>query len=132
MKICAAQKKDNDRILKILDEANLRYPFEKLSNFWVAEKDDRILGVVRLEDHPGFFFLTSLGVDPGQRNKGVAATLLKEVLNAADKPVYLYTIIPDFFKKFGFKIEPNPPQLPPKEIYGCDECFPGKCVVMKK
>jgi N-acetylglutamate synthase-like GNAT family acetyltransferase len=87
---------------------------------------------VRLEEHRDFLFLTSLGVLPAFRHREIAAGLLISVLAKAAKPVYLYTIIPEFFKKQGFSETTTYPALPPKNIFGCDECAPGRCVVMVK
>jgi len=67
---------------------------------------------------------------------------MNSVITEAKKPIYLYTIIPDFFIRFGFKSlttqPPNNPtthqpiSLPPKSPYGCDQCLPGQCVTMVK
>ncbi|MCX5726367.1 MAG: GNAT family N-acetyltransferase, partial [Candidatus Saganbacteria bacterium] len=125
-----AQNKDLEKIPKILEEADLHYPGEVLNDFWVAEKDKDIIGVVRLEENKDFFFLTSLGVAKENRNQGVAAALLKTILEKANKNVYLYTIIPDFFKKLGFELTEKPVNLPSKELFGCRDCAPSKCVCM--
>ena len=125
-----AQDKDLEKIAKILEEADLHYPGEVLNNFWVAEKDKNIVGVVRLEENKDFFFLTSLGVAKEHRNQDIATTLLKNTLKKIDKNVYLYTIIPDFFKRLGFEITEKPVNLPPKELFGCSDCTPNKCVCM--
>ncbi|MCU0641896.1 MAG: GNAT family N-acetyltransferase [Candidatus Margulisbacteria bacterium] len=98
----------------------------------MAEVDGQVVGVVRLEEHEQFFFLTSLGVLPEHEKKGVASALLHFVLQERAKPVYLYTIIPDFFRRFGFQETAPVTGLPAKKIYGCDRCYPGQCVVMVK
>lgn len=127
-----AKKSDNHALHKILDEADLHYSNQKLDDFRVAEMDGTIVGLVRLEEHEDFFFLTSLGVAGDQRNKGIASAILKNIFAEAHKPIYLYTIIPDFFKKFGFTVTDSHPRLPPKEVFGCDQCRPGSCFVMVK
>jgi N-acetylglutamate synthase-like GNAT family acetyltransferase len=127
-----AQPSDLAAIILVLDAADLRYSTETLTDFTVAEAAGQIAGVVRLEEHPQFLFLTSLGVLPAQKNKGIASSLVRAVLKDQAKPVYLYTIIPDFFRRFGFTESALIPGLPAKEIYGCDQCVPGRCVVMVK
>jgi N-acetylglutamate synthase-like GNAT family acetyltransferase len=127
-----ARSTDKAAIIKVLDAADLRYSAETLNNFTVAEANGAVVGVVRLEEHPDFFFLTSLGVLPAAEKKGIASALLRSVATGKKKPVYLYTIIPDFFRRFGFKETAPLAGLPAKEIYGCDQCFPGQCVVMVK
>ncbi len=132
IRIRPAANKDEKEILRLLDEADLRYRQESLDGFRVAEIEGEIAGIVRIKEFPDFLFLTSLGVAKAHRDRGVASALVNKATAEAKKPVYLYTIIPEFFKKLGFKIEENPPRLPSREIYGCDECLPGKCVVMKR
>ena len=42
---------DKNKILKVLKELNLYYPSQSLEDFWVAEKEDEIIGVARLEEY---------------------------------------------------------------------------------
>ncbi|HVN67995.1 MAG TPA: GNAT family N-acetyltransferase [Candidatus Sulfotelmatobacter sp.] len=132
LSIRPAGRADEPGILKVLDEADLHYGAEELNGFYVCEENGRIVGTVRLEEHPDFLFLTSLGVLPDHRHQGIATSLLINVLTRLSKPVYLYTVIPEFFKKQGFSETAAYPDLPPKNIFGCDECVPGHCVVMVK
>lgn len=132
IKIRPASKNDEKAILKILEEADLHYKDEKLDNFLAAEIDGKVAGIVRIEEHADFLFLTSLGVASNQRNKGIATALLNHIFRQAEKPIYIYTIIPEFFEKFGFKVTKTHPSLPPKNIFGCEECFPNRCVIMVK
>ena len=53
-------------------------------------------------------------------------------LKNIQKKVYLYTILPAFFKKYGFKETLPLPSLPSRENLGCPECLPEKCVCMVK
>lgn len=130
LKIRQAQKKDAEEILKILKELDLYYPSLSIQNFWVAEDEGGITGVVRLEEFDDYFFLSSLGVKKDKQKKGIAAALLKHILKPVSKNVYLYTIVPDFFKKFGFEPADPPASLPLKEIFGCEFCIPEKCKCM--
>lgn len=132
LKIRPAQKKEHKEILSILKILDLYYPSQSLENFWVVEKDRKIVAVVQLNEYKDFFFLNSLGVIKNQRRKGIASSLLKEILKNIEKKVYLYTIQPEFFKKFGFKITPPPPNLPSKDAFECEYCTPEKCVCMLK
>ncbi len=132
LNIRPAATADINAIIQILDEADLRYPGENYDGFWLAEKAGRVVGVVRLEEHPDFSFLTSLGVANDSLHQGTAKALLNQVSMQASKPIYLYTIIPEFFRKFGFVIIPRLPSLPAKSPYGCNKCFPDQCVTMVK
>jgi N-acetylglutamate synthase-like GNAT family acetyltransferase len=132
IRVRPATAADAPRIVKILDEADLRYQQETFNGFLLAEKAGEVTGVVRLEEHPDFIFLTSLGVAAAHQHQGVATALLNYVLQAVRQPIYLYTVIPDFFRRFGFRETIPLPGLPDKTIYGCNACFPGQCVVMVK
>jgi N-acetylglutamate synthase-like GNAT family acetyltransferase len=130
LKIRPAGKTDYDAIKKLLRELDLFYAALMMEGFWVAEKEGKIIGAAQLQDHGDFFFLGSLGVLAKERKKGVAATLLEKALGKADKDIYLYTIIPDFFRKFKFKIVSPLPGLPSKDRYECEDCHLDKCVCM--
>jgi len=123
---------DKNKILKVLKELNLYYPSQSLEDFWVAEKEDEIIGVARLEEYKDCCFLSSLGILEAHRKKGAASSLLSEMTKGLKKNVYLYTIIPEFFEKFGFEAASLLPGLPPKEPLECKNCFPNRCVCMAK
>lgn len=132
LNIRSAASNDQAAIIRLLNEADLRYTGETYDGFWLAEQDGQVVGIVRLEEHPEFIFLTSLGVAQAALHQGVASALMTFAIDRSKKPLYLYTIIPDFFQKFGFVIIPHLPALPSKAPYGCEECFPGQCVTMVK
>ncbi len=132
LSIRPATKKDRDTIKKILEDADLFYSALTMEAFWVAEMGNKIVGTVQLKDYEDFFFLGSLVVVAEEQGKGVASALLKEVLRSHQKNIYLYTIVPEFFEKFGFKITSPLPDLPSKDHYECEDCHSKKCVCMVK
>ena len=125
-----AYKSDQSAIMEVLKEAELLYPYNVLEGFMVAEEGLQIVGVVRLQEINGIIFLTSLGVRTAWRDQGIASALLKAVSRSTKKPIYLYTVIPEFFTRFGFAEMSAPAILPPKQIFGCEECYPARCVCM--
>ena len=126
-----AVKKDHPPILKILRKLDLYYSGLSLNNFWVIEKQGQVIGCVQLEPHENFQFLGSLAVEKGREGRGVGKKIMQEVLKDQSKDIYLYTIIPDFFKNFGFEItKTTPPDLPSKDRYECEYCHTEKCVCM--
>ena len=132
LKIRKAQKKDAEKILTILNSLDLYHPVRIPDDFWVALKDGKIAGVSCLTDYKEFYFLSSVGVVEGQRHNGTARALLEKILGGAEKDIYLYTIIPEFFKKFSFEIVDAPKNLPSRDSLGCDECHASNCVCMVK
>ncbi|MBU0686237.1 MAG: GNAT family N-acetyltransferase [Candidatus Margulisbacteria bacterium] len=127
-----AQEKDKAQIVKILEELDLLATHQAFGGFWVAKKDGKVVGTARLKEYDNFFFLSSVGVRPGYQKHGIASQLIKELFTKAAKDIYLYTIIPDFFKKLGFKPVSPPAFLPPKDPVECQECIPEKCTCMVK
>ena len=130
LNIRPAAKKDEMAILGILKELDLFYPALALDGFWVAEKDGEVIATVQLTDLENFAFLGSLAVKKKEQGKGVAAALLNRVLGQRSKDIYLYTVIPDFFEKFGFEPTSPQPGLPSKDRYECEYCHSDKCVTM--
>jgi N-acetylglutamate synthase-like GNAT family acetyltransferase len=128
-----ATPKDSASIRRVLDEADLHFPGESYEDFFLAEINHEVVGIARLEEYKDLFFLTSLGVLKPFQKQGVATFLLNHLLAGKNKKIYLYTIIPDFFRAFGFRpAEAIPSSLPAKEIFGCDQCLPGQCFCMVK
>jgi len=125
-----SRPKDSPRIREILEELGLSYPSQTLNDFWVAEKNKKIVGIVQLKTFPTFTFLSSLGVSASEQRQGIASFLVQAGLKSETREVYLYTIHPEFFKQLGFKAVPPPPFLPAKSSFGCGACVPEKCVCM--
>jgi len=132
-----AHKDDAAAISQILREMDLYYPSKVPENFWVAKENNNIIGVACLTEYDDFLFLSSVGVIEEHQRKGIAKALLEKILHDLKKDVYLYTVIPRFFKKFGFEIvekksPPIPENLPSKESLGCDNCLSADCACMVK
>ena len=139
-----AKTKDHPAIKKILAVLDLACERPDLHNFWVIKEHHRIVGCLKMDEFPEFIFLSSLGVSPDRQKRGIGGFALAEVSKLAqmvNKPIFLYTIIPDFFKKSGFQIYPtshfqlptsNPITLPQKSPAECRWCNPAKCITMVK
>ncbi|MDD5382896.1 MAG: GNAT family N-acetyltransferase [Candidatus Margulisbacteria bacterium] len=130
IKIRPARQQDRTAIKRLLIDLDLYYSALIMEDFWVAEKDGKIVGAVQFKEYDKFFFLGSLAVLPGARDRGIASSLVKKLIAKVNKPVYLYTIIPDFFKRFGFKETAATAELPSKDQYECEACHSEKCVCM--
>ena len=103
-----------------------------LDNFFIAQKGPEIIAVAKLEEFDGFLFLSSVAVPFKFQKQGIASLFLKKLLKNRHKKIYIYTTIPEFFKKLGF-IGTNPiPSLPSKNKLECEECNPSLCVCMVK
>lgn len=100
---------------------------EGIRDFWVYD-DGKILGCAALHIYSDDLAeVKSLAVDSSRHKKGIGGRLLEVCLDEAKdlgiKKVFVLTLVPGFFKKFGFKII-NKSKLPQK-IW-------GECVVCSK
>lgn len=130
LNIRPAAKTDEKAIIRILKDRDVFYPALSPEGFWVAEKNKEVIAAVQVTDEEDFAFLGSLAVKKAEQGKGTATALLNKVLKACSKDVYLYTVIPDFFRKFGFEPAAPFPGLPSKDRYECEFCHSDKCVTM--
>ncbi|MFC1755561.1 GNAT family N-acetyltransferase [Thermoproteota archaeon] len=125
-----SKSKDSPYITQLLKDLDFYKPGLDYSLFWIAEADKKIVGILELEEYANFKFLSYVGVQPTWRKKGIAKSLIKYVANSCDKPVYLYTVIPEFYLKLGFRVIPPIADLPAKDPMECSQCEPNKCVCM--
>lgn len=136
-KLNKATVADRNILLKILDETDLYYPSIPMEHFYAVEDKGEIVGIVQFKEYEEYFFISSLGVPKAYVGKGVASFIVKSLIENAKirsgKDIYLYTTIPDFFKRFDFIILPSipsSPSLPSKSLYQCEECRKELCVCM--
>ena len=132
MTIRSAQEKDFDAIRTIIMELDLAYPSQSLDSFLVLEDKDRVIGIANLEEFDDFYFLSSVGVVENFQRRGLASSFIKDLLKSLKKDVYLYTVIPGFFEKLGFKAIAPRSDLPAKTTFSCKECTPDNCITMVK
>ena len=118
-------------IISILKENDLYDENEILSNFFVLSDDFSIVGVVQLAPYPSYYFLSYMAIRTDVQKKGIGGYLINGLLSGIDKPVYLYTIIPEFYEKHGFKIVMDSEILPHKNEDVCRICMPEKCRTME-
>jgi len=111
-----------------LDNRDLHY-----DDFLIIEGPTRIKAFGRLKQYEGFQELCSLGVVKDLRHLGLGAKLVKELCTRAKGPLYLVSIIPDWFTSLGFVIcDEYPIHIADKLAY-CEEslCVPENYVVMR-
>lgn len=111
---------------------DLEVPWLESSETWVIEEEKGAIGLARLTDLGQAYFLSSVGLLPEWRGRGLAKLLLQVVLANRKKDIYLYTIIPEFFFRFGFEVVDPPPFVPPRHLFSCHLCKPEKCFCLVK
>jgi N-acetylglutamate synthase-like GNAT family acetyltransferase len=128
MQVRKASPQDFGEIKALLIDLELTYPAMDFDCFYVAEKNGEIIATAELKELEDCCLLSCVGVRENLQHTGIGRDFTLEVLRHAAKDVYLYTLVPGFFKKLGF-IEAVilPPGLPGRAIYGCQNCDPTLC-----
>jgi amino-acid N-acetyltransferase len=140
MEIKRAKIKDGIEIYNLINKAAkdyevlpraLSYIYENIRDFWVVSDKGRVVGSLALhfiwED---LAEIKSLVLDEDFKGKNIGESLIKEALEEARgydiKRVFVLTFIPEYFKKFGFKLI-DKSELPHKIWAECINCpkFPN-------
>ncbi len=102
-----------------------------LSCFWVAESGGVLVGTAELKRLATCSLLSCVGVREELQGRGIGRALVERVSREASSPVYLFTLVPGFFRKAGFREAlTQPPDLLPRSVYGCAACRPDLCVCL--
>jgi len=125
-----AKAEEENQVMAIVTEQDLGYDHLKYDSFWVATDNYEVLSVLRMEEFADFFFISAVGTRTIYQNRGYAGKLITTLLAKGGKDIYLYTIIPDFFARFGFTAISTPPFLPSRSLFACERCDRGKCACM--
>ena len=119
---------DFTSISGLLADLELEYPAMDFNCFYVAEKNGETVATAELKELEDCCLLSCVGVREDLQGTGIGRDFTLEVLRDASKDVYLYTLVPGFFKKLGFiEALTLPPGLPGRAIYGCRNCDPTLC-----
>lgn len=78
-------------------------------DFWVAEEDDRLLGVMGFQDRGDVSLVRHAYVRPNLQRKGVGTQLLQHVESLSSKPVLIGTWADaswaiDFYRRNGYRL----------------------------
>lgn len=131
--ISKAQIEDFDLIKHYIAEFELDNRDLRVEQFIVAKQNGILLGFGRIRKHNGCDEFCSLGVIKKERSNGIAKLLIEARIKIATQPIYLVTIMPEFFEPLGFRIISDfPPEMQDKLDYCNSELsVPEKYVVMK-
>ncbi len=133
LRVRRAGTADHETILEMTRALELDYPAMDLSCFRVAELDGVIVGVAELKELETCSLLSCVGVREDLQGRGIGHELVERVVQEALHPVYLYTLVPDFFRKAGFRdAGVLPRDLPPRAFYGCLGCDPTRCLCLMR
>lgn len=94
-------EQDFDQIKVLADRKELDFTDVRKEQFFAIHDDDNVIGFARIRNREGIKELCTVGVKKACRNKGIGAELIGFATHR-EKDLYVITIIPDYFKKFGF------------------------------
>lgn len=108
-----AESHHQDEILKIIQQENLDKVNVHYSEFIIALKQKRIIGIGRIRKHAEINELCSLGILPEERGKGIGRAIVKALIEKANgEQLFLVSDIPSYFNKMGFyESEERPVQM---------------------
>jgi amino-acid N-acetyltransferase len=114
------------------DGTLLRRPFaeicENIRDFTVAESDGGVfLGCGALHFYgPHLCEVRSIVVKPEAKSKGAGSRILQSLIDEAEEhgiqSICLFTRIPDFFFRYGFRTVEDKSDLPDKIFKDCQSC----------
>jgi len=130
MIIRKAKKTDFTEISRLAKKYGLDYSGMERDKFLVVEEKKKIIGIGALRKHKDCIELCSLGVDENYRGQGKAKKLVLSLLGQTKEDIYLTTIIPHFFEKFGFEKAGRIPASLTKDSEWCAGCRKDLCLVM--
>lgn len=130
MRIRKARNKEFPQIVALAKKYSLDYPGMDKDDFLVAEEKRRIIGICGIKKHGDWGELCSLGVDEDYRKRGVGGRLVSRVIKEVRSDIFLATLIPEFFVKFGFEKAAYIPSFMVKDSEWCQGCQQELCTVM--
>ena len=130
MRMRRATEADLPQIAILAKKYSLDYPGMSAEDFFVAVERGKILGICALRQHESCEELCSLGVEEGHRGQGVGRSLVLAVSRQAKTDLYLATVIPEYFQKFGFERASNTPVSMIKSPDWCNGCPRERCAVL--
>jgi len=125
--------KDIQNLINHYAAQNLMLPrslneiYDNIRDFFVSENNSKISGCAALHvSWEDLAEVKSLAVDSDHQKKGLGKKLvdkcIKEARDLGIKRVFALTLVPDFFKKIGFKNIPKK-KLPQKVWSECINCI---------
>jgi len=75
----------------------------KKEEFLCAFDRENLLAFGRLREYKDFSEICSIGVIPEMRAKGIGRQITQALIQKSNVPIFLVTIIPEFFNALGFE-----------------------------
>ena len=126
IKILTASESDMSVIEQLAQKFDLDCEDMAYEEFVIAKKKDEIIGFGRLrkyyeraESKQHCAELATVGIVPETRKNGVGSMIVKELIRSGPEEIFVTCVIPDFFRKFGFKPVKEYPDILQKKVDFC-------------
>lgn len=129
-----------EKVKAEIEEMRLDNRFLEYKQFLVAiNSNNDVIGFGRIREYEDCAEVCSVGVLEAFRKQGIGKSIVKKLIQLfirsdTEKPIYVVTIIPDFFEKLNFKIVQAPyPLVIQEKLAHCiyNLAVPEKYVVMR-
>lgn len=99
-----AIESDIEKIKPYLEEFNLDLEGLEHRKLYVYEHRGSLAGFGRYRNCGNYYEIATVGVLEPFRGRGIGKTIVKQLISIIpSNEIWLTTIIPEYFKKFGFK-----------------------------
>lgn len=108
--INAADESDIEKIIPYIEEYQLDNENLVTHEFYIVKINDKIAGFGRFKQYDDIFEIASIGVLESYRGFGIGKKLLNKIISAIPSlEIWIATVIPEYFKQFGFTEDDNIP-----------------------
>lgn len=120
-------EREFEQIKQLVEELWLDNETMFPEEFRVLSDNGKVIAFGRLREYADVMELCSIGVPVEFQNKKFGTSIVKHLLSRAQRNVYLVTVIPDFFTRFGFERIEKPPAPIERKLQRCNtEFYVGK------
>lgn len=131
MEIGMPSESEFEQVIQLANSMKLDVKEAKREQFIIVKNDNEVVAFARIFPRGTLNELATLGVVKKNRGQGLSGLLINE-LRTMYSQLYLVTVIPDYFKKIGFKISKDIPKELEQKYNQCELWHGyGDPVVMK-
>jgi amino-acid N-acetyltransferase len=122
--LSSCSQNDFGRVLQCIAELHLDDNDVHYSQFLVIKKREQLIGFGRIRTYLQCKELCSLGIMAPYRNRGLGTRITEELIKKGSGNLYVVTVIPAFFSRFGFEQTHEFPKEIESKISFCTGSLP--------
>ncbi len=102
---------DLKKIKPYADKFNLDSEGMEANKLYIAERNGNLAGFGRYKNYRNIYEISTVGILENFRGQSAGKIIVNKLIDSAFlEEIWLTTVIPDYFKKFGFEINNNIPR----------------------